>query len=473
MNISNLLFFDKKGESYNLNWNSDGYWEGADYFLPVSTEIFDNSNIFILEKITDNSGTRYKFPQMEPGSKFDIVWKTADAKKTFFLFTISLDGTGPDAINYINTQNSITVNYSDFGQENQDLELSYPFQINVAFNPTEERSYSRVMQLYYTNDSGTSLVMEMTFYGEGEGEDERFRVWLENFGIKFNREDALLLKEYDLKESLSDWTQLNQARKQLLVNQDQVYPYVGTYKGMLNIINLLGYRDVLRVKEYWRDSDPNSNYYKKFAMVDVTDLMQLGDINKVNLVDENGGLKNSKKFKKTEFLALAYEFTVATDNYDDDGLPEVVETTEFTVDEMFFKLHGIAKKLETEILPVNVIIRDIIGEFIYFNKLNLRNWIDETTIESFQINDVYRVKILEPNESSLELKIRDIKTLYPKLNGISPFPSLTYNEGPIEPYQNNQQYPLAEIPVLIQAISDYYADLINYEYRNGDTNPAD
>jgi hypothetical protein len=472
MNISNLLFFDKKGESYNLSWNSTGYWEGADYFLPVSTALFDNSNIFILEKVSEGANTSYKFPLMEEGSKFELIWKTAEAKDSLFLFTISVEGEGEDAVRFITKQESLQINYTDFSQESGDLDLSYPLQVNVAFTPTEERAYSRVLQLYYTNDSGTNLVLEMTFYGEGEDEDERLRVWLENFGIKFNREDALLLKDYDLKESLADWTKLNAARKQLLVNQDQVYPYVGTYKGMLNLISLLGYRDVLRVKEYWRDTDPNSAYYKKFAMVDVTDLMQIGDISSINLIDENGGLKSSKKFRKTEFLALAYQFTVASDTYDDDGLPEIVPTTEFSVNEIFFKLHGVAKKLETEILPINVVIRDIIGEFLYFSKFNLRNWIDETQIESVQINDVYKINLLEPNTESLELRILDIKTLYPKLNGVSEFPALTYNDGPIEPYQNGQIYLADQNPVLISAITDYYSDLIEYDFRNGTANPA-
>jgi len=474
MNINNLLFFDKKGESYNLSWNSEGYWEGADYFLPISTQLYDNSNIFILEKFVEGGTTYHKFPRMEPGSKFEIIWKSAHAKNNLFLFTIAVNNEGPESYNYIEKQNSITVNYSDFGQTGgQNLNISYPFQINVAFTPTQEVAYSRVMQLYYTNSSGTNLVLEMTFYGEGEDEDERFRVWLENFGIRFNREDALLLKDYDLKESFSDWSKVNAARKQILVNHDQIYPYVGTYKGLLNLINLLGYRDILRVKEYWRDSDPNSNYYKKFAMVDVTDLMQVGDISRVNLLDDKGGLKSSNKFKKTEFLALAYQFTVATDTFDDDGLPEIEPTTEFTVDEIFFKLYGIAKKIEEEILPVNVIIRDIIGEFLYFSKFNLRNWLDEITVEGFQINDVYRVNLLEPNTKAIELKIRDIKTLYPKLNGTSAFPAVTYNSSPIAPYENDQKYDPAQMPTFIEGISDYYNALIDYEYWEGESNPAD
>ena len=468
MNINNLVFFDKNGESYNLSQSTDGFWEGADYFLPISIALYDCSNLFILE----NTNGVYSFPKMDAGSKFEVIWKTAEAKDNFFLFTVTREGLQADSNVFLNREESLTINHSDFSQSSNQLDLAYPLQLNIGFSPIQEKSYARTLQIYYTTLTESTLVLEMNFYGEGEDEDERFRVWLSNFGVKFNREDALLLKDYDLKEGLPDWAQINQARKQLLVNIDQVYPYVGTYKGLLNLIDLMGYRDILRVKEYWRDADPNSTYFKKFAMVDVTDLMQIGDASKINLVDANGQIKKGGKFRKTEFLALAYQFTIAGDTYDDDGLPEVVSTTDFTVDEIFFKLHGLARKLKNEIIPINVIIKDIIGEFIYFEKFNLRNWLDLTQIEALQINDTYKIKLIYPEVTSTELKIRDLKTLYPKLNGITAFPALTFNYGQVNPYQDAQAYPLNQTQYLIDAVGDYYAAIKDYEFKHiGEASP--
>ena len=470
MNVNNLVFFDKNGESYNFTKNIIGYWEGADYFLPISLALFDVSNIFILEQVAPGV---YKFPEMESTSKFEIKWLTQESKDNLFLFTVAREGIESDSPTYIQKQESITINHSDFNQSGT-LDLTYPMQINVAFTPSAEKSYNRIMQLYYTTSTSTTLVLQMTFYGEGEDEDERYRIWLENFGIKFNREDALLLKDYDLKEGLPDWSQINIARKSLLVTIDQIYPYVGTYKGLVNLINLLGYKDVLRVKEYWQDSDPNSLYYQKYATVDITDLMQIGDSSAINLVDLNGQIKKGGKFKKTEFLALTYQFTQASDVYDDDGLPEVVSTTDFTVEEIFFKLHGLSNKLKLEILPINVLIKDVIGEFIYFSKFNLRNWTDTTFIESSQMNDDYSVQVLMPNVSATQLKIRDLKTLYPKIDGISEFPSLTFNSGQVYPYQNDQYYPTNQIDHLIQAVIGYYEQLNEYDYKRIDEiNPMD
>lgn len=465
MNINNLVFFDKNGESYNFDLSSSGYWDGAEYFLPISLALFDVSNIFILEH--DGAGN-YSYPIMEEGSKFEIKWKTQDSKDNFFLFTVQREGIHSDDPLYIQKQSSITINHSDFGQTGE-LILSYPLQVNVAFTPSVEKSYSRILQVYYTTTTESTQILQIVFYGEGEDEDERYKIWLENFGIKFNKEDALLLKDYDLKEGLPDWQEINTARKNLLVNIDQVYPYVGTYKGLINLINILGYNEVLRVKEYWQDSNEKSSYYQKYAMVDVTDLMKIGDSTQINITDVNGQIKKGGKFKKTEFLALAYQFTVASDTFDDDGLPEVISTTDFTVDEIFYKLKGIEKKLKEEILPINVIIKDVIGEFIYFSKFNLRNWSDTTHIESFSINDNYDVKIRFPLSGSTQLKIRDIKTLYPKIDGVSDFPILTFNSGTVRPYENNQIYDTSSTTELMTAIELFYNHINNYSYYDYDS----
>ena len=485
MNIDNLVFFDKNGESYNFSQASSGNWEGADYFLPISLELYDCSNIFILE----NTNGVYTFPKMESGSSFEVKWKTANNKTNLFLFNVLIEGTGTAAYNYLEKQEYITINHSDFNQAGT-LSLTYPLQLNIAFTPSDEISYARVLQIYYKTSTTSTLVLELTVYGEGEGEDERLRIWLANFGIKFNRQDALLLKDYDLKESLADYKELNAVRKLILVNRDQIYPYIGTYKGLLNILSLMGYRDVLRVKEYWKDIDPNSPYYNKFAMVDFTDLLDSTEDTTFDLVDKNNQIKTGGKFEKTEFLALTYQFSKAGDTYDDDGLPNVITTTDFTVNEIFFKLHGIVVKLKDEILPINVVIKDIIGEFIYFEKFNIRYWIDETTVESFSLSDEYRINIVEPadyvssynytldanntivdtiqNANSNYLKIRDLKPLYRKAGGISIFPETSFNLGLIDPYDDGQFYSIDKKDTLIQTISDYYSTLKSFifEYPN-------
>lgn len=474
MNISNLRFFDKNGESYNFELVTDStgtYWYGADYFLPVSTALYDVSNIFILEE----TNGEYHFPALGTNGKLEAKWKKKKDADNFFLFTVAKPTTTDDSM-YLTKQSSLEITSLQMGFQtitNDFEDFKYPLQINVAFTPDQERSYTRELELHWTANGTTQKIAEIGFYGEGEDEDERFRVWLANFGVKFNREDAEILKNYDLKESLPNWKDVNQARKELLVNRDQIYPYVGTYKGLINLVNILGYRDVLKVKEYWQNADSNSPYYEKFAQVDITDMMDDGIIQNLDLVNRNAQIKQGTKFKKTEFLALVYEFSKASDTYDEDGLPEVEYTTDFTTEEIFYKLNGLSKKLKNEILPINVVIKDIIGEFIYFEKFNIRYWPDRTDIVSNEINEDFKILIEQPDTTAQELVIRDIKSLFHKENLTSPFPFVTFNASLIQPYENDQLYDINEVPKFITAIRDFYGNERFFEYEgHGQNDPS-
>jgi len=470
MNVNNLRFFDKNGEAYNFEPVTTGpltYWYGADYFLPVSTALYDVSNIFILEE----TNGEFHFPNLGVGGKLTVSWRSLKDINNFFLFTVT-PPTPTDDKSYLNKITSQVISESDFGTNFNFTNLKYPLQINVAFTPDTERAYDRILEFYWDDGTNTVKILELGFYGEGEDEDERFRVWLANFGVKFNREDAEILKNYDLKEGLPDWKQVNQARKEILVNRDQIYPYVGTYKGLINLVNILGYRDVLKVKEYWQNVEVGSPYYKKFAQIDITDMLDDGIVQNIDLVNRNGQIKQGERFAKTEFLALVYQFSQPSGEYDDDGLPEVEFTTEFTVGEIFYKLNKMSEKLKTEILPINVVIKDIIGEFIFFEKFNLRYWTDRTDIVETQINEDFRAEIVSPNTNSQELIIRDIKALFPKENLTSAFPFVTFNISQINPYQNNQLYNPSQVPLFIQAIENYYLNENAYEFKyHGEDNP--
>lgn len=465
MNISNLKFFDKNGESYNFELVTDStgtYWYGADYFQPVSTALYDVSNIFILE---ETNGVHH-FPNIGTGGTLVANWKKRKDFENFFLFTVSKtsDGTA-----FLDKKDSLEISSVEMGFDSivSNFEsVKYPMQLNVAFTPNEERSFQRELEIWWkpNGNQPSQKLAEIGFYGEGEDEDERFRVWLQNFGVKFNREDAEILRNYNLKESLPNWKDVNLARKELLVNRDQIYPYVGTYKGLINLVNILGYRDVLKVKEYWQNSESTSPYFQKYAQVDITDMLDNGVIDNLDLTNLNSQIKQSAKFKKTEFLALVYEFSQASDKFDDDGLPEVEFTTEFSTDEIFHKLNLMAKKLKNEILPINVIIKDIIGEFIYFEKFNIRYWSDRTDIVANTVNEEFTAIITQPDTVAQELVIRDIKSLFHKENLTSPFPFITFNASLIQPFEDAQKYDTAEVPKFITAIKDFYQNERYYEY---------
>ena len=465
MVISNFYFFDKFGKNLNLDWDStDSFWKGTIFFPEVSTYLFDNENLFILEKVS----TDYGFPQLASGDNISFEWEIVKNEKEVFLYEVEKDVTLDNL--FIDIKETVVVSYSDLyaTPPTSNININLPLQVNIAFNPKEEVNYKRKLLVYTFNDSAPTVktkVAEIEIYGEGLDEDERFGVWARNFGIKFNKEDANILKDYDIKEAFPDWSKLNNARKNLLVNKDQVFPYIGTYKGLSNFVNLLGYKDVLQVKEYWKNINTESSYFKKHTLVDITDYLDDGKIDNMNILDKNKNIKFGKQFRKTECLALVYQFTKESGVFDDDGIPIVEETTDFTVNEMFYKLNNLKDKLKDEIIPINVKIKDIIGEFIYFQKITVKFWSDRTPIVDINMNDKSEI-VIYPDEN-VNLIIRSLSPLLRKdyTSGID-FGEFIINTSGRNPYEDSQKYNAADIPAIITYIKKFYAEIKKQRYPN-------
>ena len=454
MNVQNLNFFDKFGKNLNFLYdNIDSLWRGKIFFKNISIYLFDNENLFILEEISTNT---YKFPTLAQGQSLKFVWQDSKNSDEVFLYDVVRDTTLLE--NFINKIESSTVSHSDFSNSPAPLDIKMPLQVNIAFSPNTEIAYERKLLVNLIDGSTETTIAEFDIYGEGIEEEERFRIWAQNFGIRFLREDANILKDYDIKEAFPNMDALNKARKQLLVNKEEIYPYIGTYRGLINFINILGYRDLLKVKEYWQNINASSAYFNKLAMVDITDYLDDGKIQSLDLVDKNSNLKSGKQFKKTEFLALVYEFTRVTGEFDDDGIPLIEETTDFTVDEVFYKLNLLQKKLKTEILPINVKIKDVIGEFIYFQKLTINYWPDSTIIRDYQINESVEIGVYPGNSTNLVLRSLDPLYRQSDPNGVD-FGVVRFNDSAKNPFENFQYYAKSEIPAIVEYITEFYDNI--------------
>lgn len=460
MLLQNLNFFDKFGRNLNLQLNQDtNIWEGKIFFEGNSIYLFDNENLFMLEKVVNN----YKFPVLSPNQSLIFEWTSNKNSDQFFLYDVVKDLQLNE--NFISKVESKTIAYSDIHiGGTAPLDLNIPLQINIAFCPTDEAIFERTLSIYLKTGSTKTKIAEIYFYGEGIEEEERFRDWATNFGIRFQKEDANILKEYDIKEAIVNIEDLNRARKDLLVSKEHIYPYIGTYKGLVNFINILGYRDVLQIKEYWTNVNPKSSYFNKLLMVDLSDYLDDGKIDSFDISDRNKNIKEGRQFHKTEFLALVYQFTRATDNYDDDGVPLIEETTEFTVNEIFYKLNLLNDKLKNEFLPVNVKIKDIIGEFIYFQKLTISYWLDDTHIFDYDLNEDATINVYP--DLNVNLTLRALDPLYRRVstNGID-FGVARINEIAKNPFEFGQKYLTAEDNTqVINNIETFYSEIKDQKF---------
>ena len=461
MNINNLYFYDKYGYPYNFEIITDQstnstYLYHEIYIKPVSISLFDNENIFILEKSEINGvpeNDSFYFPKLNSGEILLFKWDTENTPD-FFLYDVISNGSDP----YINK-----IDYIEFDEVIDNVRL--PFQANIAFSPSSETSFEKNLNIYIRDISGNeTLIAKFYFYGEGLDEDERFRIHLENFGIKFNKTDALCLKDYDVNEALPDWEDVNNIRKQLIVNKEEIFPYVGTYYGLKNFIDILGYKDIIDIKEYWKNIDGTSEYLDKYLLVSISEMLNDGKIDELNLVENNKKIKFDDSFAKTGFLALAYQFTKPTGRYDENGLPILEETSEFTPTEVYYKLNKLKILLEDTILPVNVKIKDVIGEWSYFISFSTLIWHDDLDSSTTSLNIDLKIDIL-PKGSSRE--IYDLSTLFAKeySNGVS-LPILTYNQDVYNFSLINQNYDAETEAKIVKSITDFYTDLLpdNFNY---------
>ena len=105
-------------------------------------------------------------------------------------------------------------------------------------------------------------------YGQTEEEDIRFKVELGNIGKLISPDEVFIFKEYDINEGGIDWIFLNKKRKEMLMNKDVIYSYIGSYKSLINAINYFGYND-LQLNEYYRNIDAKSREFGKLFKVSI------------------------------------------------------------------------------------------------------------------------------------------------------------------------------------------------------------
>jgi len=226
--------------------------------------------------------------------------------------------------------------------------------------------------------------------GQTDIEDPRFDIELGNIGKNIGPNEVFIFKEYDVFEGGVDWKFLNAKRKELLMMKNLIYPYIGSYKSIINAINFFGYND-LQLNEYYRNIDVKSENFSKLFKVEIPDIFD----NTVEGWTENDFIKHTfpnEKFEETNLMNLTYFIT------DKDGnnlLP-------YTIDEVAIKLQGLKSWLKKNIIPLTHKILDITGRS-YFNggnqithRVNDMRIVDireNMTPITFKLNEAYLMPV--------------------------------------------------------------------------------
>ena len=93
----------------------------------------------------------------------------------------------------------------------------------------------------------------------------------------------------------------------MLMMKHLIYPYIGSYKSIINAINFFGYND-LELNEYYRNIDTNSANFLKLFKVEIPDIFD----NSVEGWTENDFIKHTMpndNFEDTNLFNLTYFIT--------------------------------------------------------------------------------------------------------------------------------------------------------------------
>jgi hypothetical protein len=394
-NWQHLNFFDKNGKYYNFDYDASAdKWSGEIYLPEVSIGLFEVGQIFILEEFIDKTTNTKKFgfphgievATGTTGSTNGICdwvaeWQTTDPTE-IFLFQFNMDfnsGTqtsleiepdGPPL--QILTELEIpldsdpTETIDPEGYTITDVIRSEALQINLAIRSEKENTFKRTLLI--KDDCTGNVIAEILIWGETVGEDERLRVMTQNMGYNILESDSSVFRDTNIKELLPNFEEVNLKRKEIMMEGSNIYPFIGSYKGLINAIKFFGY-DTLKVKEFWKNVDANSPMFGKYIQSSPISVFNPT----VQLNDKSITLPN-KRFRKTSLFSLVYRINeIVPNKFDSEDLPITEENYDFTIEEILIKLFGLKKKLENEFLPLNARIKDITGEADFFGLLEVVN----------------------------------------------------------------------------------------------------
>ena len=391
-----LRFFDKGGIYLNFEYDeANDKWKGRLDFGTISEGLVQVQSIFVLEEVlnTTTGIVDYSRPITDPSilAEFDGEFYKTPIVNDIFMFSSS----------QTDLQKEYTKSFDTFSQAytldvNGRKEVSSAdnaiMQIDFAFMPSDENGYQTT---FYLKDQSSNTILELTLYGEGEDEDERLRDLLMTIGNDILPSDSIIFDTSNVNEQGTDWNLINRKRKELLLEYQNIFPYVGSYKALINILKFYGYQNV-RMKEYWKNVDMTSPNFGKLRQTNIIDLFSDEPDPQISK------LIPSKIYKKTNLFGLFYDITVATNEYDERGIPIVEEVYTFTPEEVLIKLFALKRKLQDYYLPLNSKIVDIIGEAIYFANYRINVVTSQNRIDSISLGVKPKFDIIPSPEGMIQ-----------------------------------------------------------------------
>lgn len=329
--MKELLFFNNKGEQLYLSTtDKKDYYSGTIFLESSSVGLVASESLHIVEKIGENFGYPKSKEDIEVGTEFSAI-KFYDVKENSVV-ELSESKTLSPVESFPST--SLRINYLIEGKE-AGVYTDYIF-IKID-----------------------DILISLTVHAEFVGEDDRLVDLLSNIGEDIGEEEYKILRDTDITGAGIDFKKLNAKRKEFLLEAHNIKPFIGSYKGVLNILKFFGYSD-LRVKEYFKNIKTGVGSYEP-----------------VDSYEKHGNNIINGVLQKTSMFGLFYDITVP-DGFDEFGTEKRKKNFSFSNDEIVIKLFALQRYIKNKGIGGASKLIDIIGEH-YFSCTNLvSTWVDKT-----------------------------------------------------------------------------------------------
>lgn len=501
-----LRIFDKNGTEivHGLN-KANNLEEGNFYMKKVSVGLFETDTLIFLNEedgklvpltSTVNNNFRLNRTALNDSEyKLGIVPnenESAEEKKLkVLLFIDTTDQTDlrfftVDENNEITWTNKILVG----GDLTEDI------GVHLAFMGEKEGTYENKIYICESITAATSpdeisdedeitATGVINVHSYAIGEDERYRHMFANFGIPdpktyldvFKDEDSLedtdekseeiLYQEknepnYHKYDDKIDYNFLNEESKKLFLTYSEIFPYVGTYKALINAIDYLGYTDIY-FKEWYKELPKTPEIAAKKVSYEIA-------YKNPHSILTSLPLDRKMSLKKLNWLSMVYrisEYTLDEDGnqkyeYLDDNVQIPITKSNYSAynaDEILIKLIGLKSWLEKYIIGLNCRIIEINGEGIcverYKNRIYGKSTIGSLYHRELSVTPIVKneTKDLELIDSScvLHLGMRELyedKDFKSKYKSILFRANLTTKNGIIPVVNNNRGF--TDIPIIIK-----------------------
>ena len=281
-----------------------------------------------------------------------------------------------------------SISYSDIVLRNGSTYTSLPFGVSV--NPKKKdgeplldeeynESTSSILYIDYVI-GGQSYAHEISLYSNVIDFDQHLKEQLEVFDLEIDSDMYESFKDTPINQPYKDAKILNEKRRELILRQFDIKGFIGSYKSLINVLDFLGYGDLLSIREIWVNQDKVITTEINSQVLDFIDNRLSG-------------------FKKTNNLQLVYQINQEDGTTDSSGIPFYINVLVDT-EAVIYKMFLIRDILEDRFLPYNVKITDIIGEYTQpaINSVGVFHYpTTNVVIESSGFRDNNYIKVEEKN----------------------------------------------------------------------------